>query len=161
MKNIRIKTIFCLFTLNFVIASCGRGSAFPEQGFTYNTNEKQEIVNEKPVLYFSNDFKPEDINAVFQGTVVKILPDDLQGLKHQQFMFKISSGLHGEYNGEVVIVAHNIEVAPYVPVQNGIKAEIKGDFIPEENPKVLHWTHLDLTDIHPDGYIKVGGKIYQ
>lgn len=104
------------------------------------------------------------INDVFEGVVVQKLADDNSGLKHERFMFKVSSGHNGQFNGQTVTVAHDTTYAPYVPLKVGDSLEIKGDMLP--GPKVLHWTHLAKDPqhphpTHPDGYIKLDGKIYQ
>ncbi len=79
--------------------------------------------------------KPAAENAIFQAIVTKLLPDDNDGLKHQLFMIRITSE---KYQGAIVKVAHNTGVAPQVPVQIGSIVEIKGDFLANESPMVLH-----------------------
>ncbi|MBC7473121.1 MAG: DUF3465 domain-containing protein, partial [Candidatus Sericytochromatia bacterium] len=104
------------------------------------------------------------INAVFQGVVTQKFPDDNDGLKHELFSFKLTDGLAGKYNGQVVKVAHDISYAPYVPIEIGTKLEIKGDFLPDATPtKVLHWSHKSDNPNHPSGYIKdlTTGKVYE
>ena len=102
------------------------------------------------------------INGVFHGTVTERLADDTSGLKHEKFMFKIIDGLNGKYNGQTVLVAHDTDRAPEVPLSVGDKLEIKGDFLPDATPdKVLHWTHHDEKHKHADGYIILNGKKYE
>ena len=104
------------------------------------------------------------INDVFTGTVTQLLPDDNQGLKHEKFMFKVTGGHNGQFDGQTVTVAHDTTYAPYVPIKVGTPLEIKGDML--AGPRVLHWTHLAKDPqhphpTHPDGYIKMDGKVYQ
>lgn len=120
-----------------------------------------EIQSADKVVTNGAPYTGRTFNAVFHGTVTEILPDDTSGLKHEKFMFKLTDGLDGKYNGTVVLVAHDIDRAPYVPIKVGDTLEIKGDFLADTTPdKVLHWTHHDEKHKHPDGYIKLNGKIY-
>jgi hypothetical protein len=156
MKKVRVRNIFCFAALNLLISSCGMAGTLTGQNITLLPVQSGEST------VLSAGYTPGDtINAVFQGKVVKLLPDDNYSPKHQKFLFQITSGYNGEFNGEVVLVAHNLDVAPYVPLKLGSNPEIKGDLLTGETPKVLHWTHRDLKHRHPDGYIKVVGKIYQ
>lgn len=88
-----------------------------------------------------------------RGTVTVLLPDDLQGLKHQLFRFRTP-------DGHTVQCAHNIDLAPYVPLRVGDAIEIKGEFIKQRPYDIIHWTHHDPKG-GEGGYIKVNGKIYQ
>lgn len=87
-----------------------------------------------------------------EGTVTKLLPDDLNGLRHQHFLFKLA-------NGKVVKVAHNIDLAPYVPVKVGDTVELKCEYIRAKPNDVAHWTHYDPAG-GEGGYIKLNGKVY-
>lgn len=92
-------------------------------------------------------------HGVFNGEVTKILPDDKNGSRHQLFIFETTSGKRFR-------VAHNIDLAPYVPVHVGDRVEIKGDVVPSKPMNVLHWTHYDPAGQHPDGYIRHEGRLY-
>ena len=81
--------------------------------------------------------------------VVKVLPDDNDGLKHQQFEVSI--------DGSNVRVAHNTDLAPHVPVQVGDRVEIRGIYLKSQH--VLHWTHYN-PEGGAGGYIKLDGKVY-
>ena len=90
-----------------------------------------------------------------QGTVVKVLPDDIDGTRHQKFIVRLNSG-------QTVMIAHNIDVASRVLALN------KNDFIRfcgqyEWNKRggVIHWTHIDPRGSHVAGWIEHKGKIYQ
>lgn len=88
-----------------------------------------------------------------RGTVSILLPDDMQGLKHQLFRFKTA-------DGNTVQCAHNIDLAPYVPLKVGDAIEIKGEFIKQQPYDIIHWTHHDPKG-GEGGYIKLNGKLYQ
>lgn len=66
--------------------------------------------------------------------VVKILTDDTKGDQHQRFL------VEGR-NGITVLVAHNIDLAPRVPLTKGSILEIRGRYEWNDKGGVLHWTH--------------------
>lgn len=48
-----------------------------------------------------------DIQVGGSGIVIRILPDDAEGSRHQKFILKLSSG-------QTLLVAHNIDLAPRI-----------------------------------------------
>jgi hypothetical protein len=89
--------------------------------------------------------------VMLSGRVTKILPDDLVGNRHQHFLFEAA--------GETVKIAHNLELAPKVPVTLGDTIEVKCEFIAASPYDVAHWTHYDPRG-GEGGYIKHRGKVY-
>jgi len=90
-----------------------------------------------------------------QGTVVKLLPDDHDGSRHQRFVVRLDSG-------RTVLVAHNIDLAPRIDaLRAGDAVTFYGEY--EWNPKggVIHWTHHDPQGHHLAGWIKHAGQTYQ
>jgi hypothetical protein len=90
-----------------------------------------------------------------EGTVVRVLPDDTSGSRHQRFIVRLPSG-------QTVLIAHNIDIAPRVDgIAAGDAVQFSGEF--EENDKggVVHWTHHDPSGRHPDGFIVHRGRTYR
>lgn len=90
-----------------------------------------------------------------QGKVVKVLPDDNDGSRHQRFIVRLSSG-------QTILIAHNIDLAARVSSLNeGDVITFRGEY--EWNPKggVVHWTHRDPDGRHPVGWIKHNGQTFQ
>jgi hypothetical protein len=88
------------------------------------------------------------------GRVVRVLPDDRQGSPHERFLVRV--------DGETtVLVAHNLDLAPRIPLAAGDSIELRGEY--EWNPKggVIHWTHRDPDGRHQDGWIRYRGRLYQ
>lgn len=96
-----------------------------------------------------------DVQVQATGTVKMILKDDNDGSRHQRFILELS-------NGQTVLVAHNIDLAPRVEnLAKGDRVEFYGEY--EYNPQggVIHWTHHDPRGNHPYGWLKHQGKTYQ
>lgn len=88
------------------------------------------------------------------GSVKKSLPDDLEGSRHQRFIVRLA-------NGHTVLIAHNIDLAPKVPLREGDTLEFRGQY--EWNPDggVVHWTHHDPDGRHDEGWIRHAGELYE
>ena len=113
-----------------------------------NANDTEKIANA-----FKN--KQGDLQVRASGLVIKVLPDDNKGSKHQRFILKLS-------NGQTLLIAHNIDLAPRVPgLKKGDTVEFYGEY--EWNPKggVIHWTHHDPKKKHIGGWLKFKGKLYK
>ena len=48
--------------------------------------------------------RASDIQVEGQGTVIRVLPDDLNGLRHQRFVVQLASG-------QTLLITHNIDIA--------------------------------------------------
>lgn len=86
--------------------------------------------------------------------VVKNLPDDLKGDRHQRFL--INAGI-----GPTVLVAHNIDLADRVPVSRGQEITLSGRYEWNEKGGVIHWTHHDPSGRREGGWIEVEGRKYR
>ena len=87
------------------------------------------------------------------GRVARVLPDDREGARHERFIVRV---------GDVsVLVVHNLDLAPRVPVAQGDSVELRGEY--EWTPKggVIHWTHRDPDGRHQAGWIRHQGRLYQ
>ena len=89
------------------------------------------------------------------GTVIRVLPDDNDGSRHQRFILQLESG-------RTLLVAHNIDLAPRInSIRQGDSVAFFGEFRTNPQGGVIHWTHHDPQKRHPDGWLKHGGRIYQ
>ena len=90
-----------------------------------------------------------------QGIVIKVLPDDNIGSRHQKFIIKLA-------NGQTLLVAHNIDLAARVSGLNeGDSIMFSGQYEWNEKGGVLHWTHRDPNGSHPPGWLQHQGQSYQ
>jgi len=89
------------------------------------------------------------------GTVVRLLPDDVEGGRHQRFILQLASG-------QTVLVAHNIDVAPRVDgLAVGDHVAFRGVYEWNAQGGVVHWTHRDPSGEHAAGWLRYGGRIFQ
>lgn len=86
--------------------------------------------------------------------VIKTLPDDNKGSRHQRFL------VEGR-DGTTVLVAHNIDLAKPVPLRIDETIEIRGRYEWNEKGGVLHWTHADPSGRLDGGWIRHQGIEYR
>jgi len=95
-----------------------------------------------------------DVVLTQSGRVIKELPDDNVGDRHQRILVELDSGL-------TVLIAHNIDLARRVDSpRRGDPIRFKGEYEFNEQGGVLHWTHHDPKGWHEDGWIEHGGEVY-
>lgn len=97
----------------------------------------------------------QDVPVQAEGRVVKVLPDDNQGSRHQRFL--IDTGY-----GHTVLIAHNIDLAPRIDaLKAGDHVAFKGEYVWNDKGGVVHWTHHDPNGRHPGGWLQHDGRTYQ
>ena len=84
----------------------------------------------------------------------RLLADDNEGSRHQRFIIHVTSDL-------TVLIVHNIDLAPRVPLQVGDSVAVRGDYVWNEQGGLIHWTHHDPDGRHVPGWIEVRGRRYQ
>jgi hypothetical protein len=90
-----------------------------------------------------------------KGTVIKLLPDDLAGIRHQRFIIRLSSG-------QTLLIAHNIDLAGrIISLRKGDKIFFYGQYEWNSKGGTIHWTHHDPAGRHTAGWIEHNGKRYQ
>ncbi|EKO3922549.1 DUF3465 domain-containing protein [Vibrio metschnikovii] len=99
--------------------------------------------------------RQSDIQVKGSGTVIRLLPDDNEGSRHQKFILKLDSK-------QTLLVAHNIDLAPRVPnLKVGDRVQFYGEYEWNKKGGVMHWTHKDPNNKHPHGWLKHNGKTYE
>lgn len=98
--------------------------------------------------------KKSDVQVTGQGEVIKLLPDDNKGSRHQRFLVKIDSG-------DVILIAHNIDLAPRIDaLRKGDNIRFNGEYEWNNKGGVVHWTHKDPRSKHIHGWLEHNGKKY-
>jgi hypothetical protein len=96
-----------------------------------------------------------DVQVEGEGSVIRVLPDDLSGQRHQRFIVQLASG-------QTLLVTHNIDIAPRIDrLKVGDNVSFNGEYVWNEKGGVIHWTHHDPQRRHVAGWLKHNGKTYQ
>ena len=96
-----------------------------------------------------------DVQVEGSGTLVKILPDDNEGSRHQRLIVRLE-------NGGTLLLAHNIDLAPRIPdLAVGDRIDFFGEYVWNEKGGIIHWTHHDPAGRHVGGWLKHKGKTYE
>jgi len=111
--------------------------------------------NDDLVLQQALKNRQSDLQVQGEGVVIKILPDDVKGSRHQRFILRLSGG-------QTLLIAHNIDLAPRISgLSKGDNVAFFGEYEWNAKGGVLHWTHHDPKGRHIDGWLKHDGKIHQ
>ncbi len=89
-----------------------------------------------------------------EAEVVRVLPDDNDGSRHQRLLLALETG-------GTVLVSHNIDLAPRVPIEEGEAITVRGQYEFNDKGGVIHWTHHDPKDWREGGWIELEGKRYE
>ena len=99
--------------------------------------------------------KHSDVQIKGSGTVIRLLPDDTQGDRHQKFILRLQSK-------QTILVSHNIDLAPRISnLSVGDKVQFNGEYEWNKKGGVVHWTHKDPNGRHAHGWLKHNGRLYQ
>ena len=80
------------------------------------------------------------------GQVSRLHSDDNEGSRHQRFILTVSSN-------HTLLIAHNIDLAPRVPVALGDRVHVRGMYEWNDLGGLIHWTHHDPMGVEAGGYI--------
>ncbi len=95
-----------------------------------------------------------DVMLEVEGRVARTLADDLVGSRHQRFVIELNSG-------RTLLISHNIDLAPRVPLREGDAVEVRGEYEWNDRGGLLHWTHHDPRGRRPGGWIRHDGESYR
>jgi hypothetical protein len=137
-------------------------------GYTFFISPSRSPVNETPstisekstgksAAIIANAFSNHQSNLQVsgQGVVIKLLPDDNSGSRHQKFIIKLSSD-------QTLLIAHNIDLAHRISsLREGDSVQFYGEYEWNEKGGILHWTHRDPNGSHVDGWLEHQGQRYQ
>ena len=95
------------------------------------------------------------IHVTGSGKVLRLLPDDTTGNRHQRFIVRLPSG-------QTLLIAHNIDVAPRITdLKPGDWIEFSGEYEWNSRGGIVHWTHHPLSGHHIGGWLRHNGHSYQ
>ncbi len=127
--------------------------------FSCTGSDAEEIASQSeltPLSVIADAFtnQQSNIQVMQEGTIDRILSDDLDGDRHQRIIVRLG-------NDQTLLIAHNIELAPRVPnPQVGKMLRFYGEYEWNDQGGVIHWTHKDPDGVHIDGWLEYEGKRY-
>lgn len=112
------------------------------------------LVDDSPIARaFAS--RASNIQVEGEGTVIRILEDDLDGRRHQRFIIQLASE-------QTLLIAHNIDVAPRINgLQVGDTVGFNGEYVWNAKGGVIHWTHHDPQGRHVTGWLKHKGRTFK
>ena len=124
----------------------------PAQQTSVRADAPAQIESE--ALTRAYDARQSNVWVSSSGTVAKLLPDDEKGSRHQRFIVELASG-------QTVLIAHNIDLAPRVPLSTGDRVEFHGEYEWNEKGGAVHWTHHDPQGARDGGWIRWQGQTFR
>ena len=89
------------------------------------------------------------------GMVEKLLPDDLEGSRHQRFILRLASR-------QTILVSHNTDLAPRLDsLRVGDEVRFRGQYEWNQRGGLIHWTHHDPRGDRPGGWLRHGDRLYR
>jgi hypothetical protein len=85
--------------------------------------------------------------------VVKLLPDNPHGRRHQKFLVRLQNDSH-------VTAIYNLSLGERVPVEVGDHVTLAGEYIWDNHGGLIHWLHGDPKRIRPNGFVMLEGHRY-
>jgi hypothetical protein len=111
--------------------------------------------NDDSIFQQAYNNRQSNLQVQGEGVVLKLLPDDNKGARHQRFILRLSSG-------QTLLIAHNIDLASRIDgLGGGDKVAFYGEYEWNAKGGVIHWTHHDPGGRHIGGWLKHDGKTYQ
>lgn len=143
----------------FVLPQYSVAESFTDTSITAlksnSTVQYSVAQNNNALIQQAFEHQQENVQVQGLGTVVKLLPDDNKGARHQRLIVKISSSF-------TVLIAHNIDLAPRIDaISVGDEIQFYGVYEWNNKGGVVHWTHDDPNGRHLNGWLMHQGKTYQ
>ncbi len=111
-------------------------------------------IDDTQLIVESFEAGRSDVWVQASGQVARVLADDNEGSRHQRFLVELSTG-------HTVLIAHNIDLAPKVPLSRGDQVEFRGEYEWNDRGGVVHWTHHDPRGRKAGGWISHRKKTYE
>ncbi len=115
--------------------------------------EKHMPEGQREILLALDEGKGLDFVEIKGAEVVRLLPDDNEGRRHQKWIFEIAGGHR-------ITAIYNTSFSEAVPLEIGDIVNVGGQYIFDKNGGVIHWLHVDPKKNRPDGYVELNGKRY-
>ncbi|NND72658.1 MAG: DUF3465 domain-containing protein [Rhodothermales bacterium] len=127
---------------------------FIRSGFESSPSDAGPLVSQTPSVESLYERGLSDQFVEFEASVIRILEDDNVGSRHQRFIVRLASG-------HTVLVSHNIDLAPRVPLAIRDALIVRGEYEWNDQGGVVHWTHHDPDGRMNGGWIEHNGVKYR
>lgn len=97
--------------------------------------------------------RQSDVQVETAAKVIRVLKDDDKGSRHERFLIRVADTL-------TVLVAHNIDLSPRIPLLAGDSVRLRGEYEWDERGGVIHWTHRDPRGRRAGGWIMHEARRY-
>jgi hypothetical protein len=122
-----------VFALAWTTCGCAAESSRYNVGATTDNSELDRAFKERR----------SNVQVEGEGTVDRLLDDDVDGSRHQRFIVRLPSG-------QTILILHNIDIAPRVDnPQHGDSIRFYGEYIWSAQGGKVHWTHTILKENTP------------
>lgn len=150
----RFKAKNSLRNLLFIGVLIWAGWQYFQQHRAIQLPQTQSSASDNQALLQAIEQQRSNVWVIAEGRVKRVLSDDDNGSRHQRFILILDPG-------QTVLIAHNIDLAPRIPLQNGDNIRLRGEY--EWNPKggVIHWTHHDPGSKNNGGWIEYQNQLYR
>ncbi len=118
------------------------------------SESKESRQAESPDIRTLFEEQRSGVMVAAEGNVTRILSDDNEGSRHQRFIISVPNELS-------LLITHNIDLAPRVPIQVNDQISIYGQYEWNNKGGLIHWTHHDPKNLRPGGWIKHKNKKYE
>ena len=147
-----MKKTFIFLLVALAIVAFGK---IAPRWFTSDEPARSAISSSERTIVQAFNRRQSNIQVDGSGHVIKILPDDTQGSRHQKFIIQLDSG-------HTLLIAHNIDIAPRIEsLRVGDQVDFSGEYEWSAKGGVVHWTHHDPRGRHAGGYLNHGGTTYR
>lgn len=112
-------------------------------------------IHPEETLLRAFENQQEDFWVEASGQVTRLLPDDLEGSRHQRIIVALDSG-------QTLLIAHNIDIAlRLAAVSVGDRLRFRGEYVWNARGGVIHWTHRDPDGSSAGGWLEWNGRRFR
>jgi hypothetical protein len=143
------RTLLAVAVVALVLAAYVQRTAAPPGAGRATVEHRRSQV----VTAFENHSSGVEVQG--EGTVAAVLPDDVEGSRHQRFLVRLDFG-------QTVLISHNIDLAPRVSsLRRGDRISFSGEYVWNPKGGLIHWTHRDPAGRHHAGWLKHNDETFQ
>lgn len=143
-----------LVTLLTLLLAAGLGGKGTLGLLSYSPADQTSVTAEAR-LQHAFEARRDDFWIEASGRVVRVLPDDLDGSRHQRIIVALDTG-------QTLLIAHNIDLAPRIEsLEPGSHLGFRGEYVWNARGGVIHWTHHDPGGDRVGGWLEYRGRRYR